>query len=372
MAWKVPFVNYPAHYRSMEAEIDAAIKEVLVNGDLILRRHVREFEEGMASFLGVKHCIGVHCCTDALHLSLRAAGIGPGDEVITVAHTFVATIAAIVHSGATPVLVDIADDFNMDPDLLEDAVTARTRGIIPVDFNGRVCDMEKIMGVADRHGLTVIEDSAQALGGTFDGKKAGAFGLSGCFSFYPAKLLGAAGDAGLVCTNDAAFADRIRLFRDHGRKNKDELAFYGFNSRLDNLQAAILNVKLKYLESWIHRRREIAEQYFSGLEGVPGVVLPPRSGGRHYDVYQNFVLRVSERDVLATFLKENGIEIIISNPIPVHFQKGLGLSHFRLPKTERFAEEVISIPNIPELSREQIDYVIQTIRSFYLQEMGRR
>jgi len=372
MEYKVPFVNYPAHYRSMEAEIDAAIKEVLSQGDLILRRHVREFEENMAAFLGVKHCVGVHCCTDALHLSLRAAGIGPGDEVITVAHTFVATIGAIVHAGATPVLVDVADDFNMDLDHLEVAVTPRTRAVIPVDFNGRVCDMEKIMAAAERHGLVVIEDSAQALGGMFDGKKAGSFGLSGCFSFYPAKLLGAAGDAGLVSTNDAKFADTIRLLRDHGRKGKDELVFYGFNSRLDNLQAAILNVKLKYVPGWIARRREIAERYFAGLEGVPGVVLPPRSGGRYFDVYQNFVLRVEGRDGLSNSLRDNGVEVIISNPIPIHFQKGLGLSHFRLPNTERFAREVISIPNIPELSSEQIDYVIDSIRNHYMAGMGRK
>jgi len=365
MAYKVPFVNYPAHYRSMEAEIDAAIKEVLSQGDLILRRHVREFEEKMAALLGVEYCVGVHCCTDALHLSLRAAGIGPSDEVITVAHTFVATISAIVHSGATPVLVDVAEDFNMDPECLERAVTSRTRAVIPVDFNGRVCNMEKIMAVTERHGLTIIEDSAQALGGTFDGKKAGSFGLSGCFSFYPAKLLGAAGDAGLVSTNDLEFAETIRLLRDHGRKEKDELVFYGFNSRLDNLQAAILNVKLNYVPRWIARRREIAERYFAGLADVPGVLLPPRTGGRYFDVYQNFVLRVEDRNRLADHLREKGVEVIVSNPIPVHFQKGLNLSHFKLPNTERFANEVISIPNIPELTDDQIDYVIETVRNFY-------
>jgi len=366
MTYRVPFVGYIAQYKSLEKEIDAAVKEVLANGDLILRRQVQDFENDMASFLGVKYAIGTSSGTDALHLSLLAAGIGQGDEVITVAHTFVASIAAIVHSRATPVLVDVGDDMNMDGSQLEKAISKRTKAILSVHLNGHLCDIAKIMAVAQEHNLLLIEDAAQALGATFDGRKAGSFGLAGCFSFYPAKLLGAAGDAGLVSTSDKGIADQVRYLRDHGRRTKDELVTYGFTNRLDNLQAAILGVKLKHVPVWIKRRREIADLYFNGLSGIPGVTLPPRSNGHFSDVYQNYVLRVSQRDRLTAYLKEQGVETIISNPIPVHHQPGLGLSHFRLPNTERLAEEVISIPLFPELDNGQVEYVIQVIREFYL------
>lgn len=366
MTYRVPFVSYIAQYKGLEREIDAAIKEVLSKGDLILRHHVQDFEDDMASFLGVKYSVGVSSGTDALHLSLLAVGIGQGDEVITVAHTFVASIAAIVHSRATPVLVDVGDDMNMDAAQIEKAISPRTKAILPVHLNGHLCHMKKLITIAQEHRLLIIEDSAQALGATFDGKKAGSFGVAGCFSFYPAKLLGAAGDAGLVSTNDKGIADQIRYLRDHGRRTKDELVTYGFTNRLDNLQAAILGVKLKHVPAWIKRRREIAELYFSGLSGIPGVRLPPRSDEHFSDVYQNYVLRVSQRDSLAAHLKEKGVETIISNPIPVHHQPGLRLSHFHLPNTERLAKEVISIPLIPEIDNGQVAYVIQTIRDFYL------
>jgi dTDP-4-amino-4,6-dideoxygalactose transaminase len=226
--------------------------------------------------------------------------------------------------------------------------------------------MEKLMKIAAGHKLAVIEDAAQGLGSALDGKKGGSFGLTGCFSFYPAKLLGAAGDAGLVSTNDEEIAIRIRIYRDHGRRTKEELVCYGFTGRLDNLQAAILQVKFKCVPEWIRRRREIADLYNRGLAGVKGVKLPPRSDGPFFDTYQNYVLRVSQRDRLAAHLSEKGIETIISNPIPVHRQPALGLSHFSLPYTEQLAEEVISIPMYPELRNDQVEYVIQTIAGFYM------
>jgi len=366
MTYKVSFVGYVAQYKSLEKEIDAAIKEVLSKGDLILRRQVQDFEDTMASFLGVKYAVGVSSGTDALHLALRSAGLVRGDEVITVAHTFVASIAAIVHCGATPVLVDVGDDMNMDVNQVEKAISQKAKAILPVHLNGRLCDMGELMKVAQKHNLIVIEDAAQALGATFDGKKGGSFGLAGCFSFYPAKLLGAAEDAGLVATNDKVLADKVHFLRDHGRRGKDELIGYGFTNRLDNLQAAILNVKMKYVPRWIQRRREIADFYYNELSDIPDVKLPPRSDEHFVDVYQNYVLRVSERDRLASYLREKGVETIISNPIPVHHQRALGLSHFHLPYTEQLAKEVISIPLIPELSDEQVEYVIQTIRDFYI------
>jgi len=259
MAYKVPFVDYPLHYHRMEGEIDAAIKEVLSRGDLILREQLKRFEEDIADFIGTKYAVGVSSGTDALILSLRAAGIGPGDEVITVAHTFVATIAAIMHCGATPVLVDIGDGYNMNVDLLERAITPKTRAVIPVHLNGRMCDMNRVMEISKEHRLIVIEDAAQALGASVDGRRSGTSGLTGCFSFYPAKILGCAGDGGLVATNSDDMAAKIRLYRDHGtNRATGDILFYGFTNRLDNLQAAILNVKLKYLPQWIERRRELA------------------------------------------------------------------------------------------------------------------
>ncbi|MBA7623050.1 dTDP-3-amino-3,6-dideoxy-alpha-D-galactopyranose transaminase [subsurface metagenome] len=338
---------------------------MLSKGDLILRYQVQEFEDSMAFFLGAKYAVGVSSGTDALHLALRAAGVGMGDEVITVAHTFVASIAAIVHCGATPVLVDVGDDMNIDVTQIERVISPKTKAILPVHLNGRLCHMGELMKIAQKQNLMVIEDAAQALGATFDGRKGGSFGLAGCFSFYPAKLLGAAGDAGLVSTNDNEIANRVRLLRDHGRQTKDQLVAYGFTNRLDNLQAAILNVKLKYVLGWIQRRREIADLYYSGLSDIPGVKLPPRSDDRFFDVYQNYVLRVSKRDNFASYLREKGIETIISNPIPVHHQQALGLSHFQLPNTEQLAKEVISIPLIPEIDNEQVEYVIQAIHNFY-------
>ena len=365
--YKVPFVNYPEHYRRLWDEIMGVITEVFSRGDLILRDQLRQFEENMASFVGVKHAVGLNSGTDALYLSLRAAGLGPGDEVITVAHTFVATVAVVIHLGATPVLVDVDEDYNIDVDLVEEAVTARTKAIILVHLNGRLCDMERLMAIAHKHNLIIIEDAAQALGATFDGKKAGSVGLTGCFSFYPAKILGGAGDGGLVVTNDRELAEKIHLLRDHGQQRETgEILFYGFNSRLDNMQAAILDVKLKYLPRWIERRRELASLYEEGLSGLPQIKTPPPpQQGRYFDVYTNYVVRAQERDELVAYLKQHSIEILISWPKPMHQQEGLGLGHFHLPETERVSREVISLPLYPELADEKVEYVIESIHSFY-------
>jgi len=366
MSYKVPFVGYKIQYQNLKEEIDEAVKSVLNRGDLILRKDVEEFEKNLSSFLGVKYAVGVNSGTDALIFALKAAGIGPGDEVITVSHTFVASIASIIHVGATPVLIDVREDFNMDVNKIEEAVTPRTRAILPVHLNGRVCQMDKIMEIAKSHNLIVIEDAAQALGAKFNGEMAGSFGSAGCFSFYPAKLLGAAGDAGVVVTNNEEIAEKIRLFRNHGQK-PPEIICYGWTSRLDNLQAAILNVKLKYLPEWIKRRREIAEIYNKGLADISQVKLPPTpdSDERYFDIYQNYVLKVQKRDELFAFLKEKGVETLIKDPIAVHRHPNLELSHFHLPYTEQLAKEVISLPLYPELTNEQIQYVIDCVKEFY-------
>jgi dTDP-4-amino-4,6-dideoxygalactose transaminase len=367
MNYRVPFVAYPEHYRRLSQEIDCAIKRVLTGGDLILRDDVSRFEKGIASFLDMTHAVGTNSCTDAMIMSLRAAGIGPGDEVITVSHTFVATVAAIVHCGARPILIDIGQDFNMDMACVEAAVSPQTRAIMPVHLNGRCCDMDMLMVIAQKHNLIVMEDAAQALGASVDGKKASTFGLAGCFSFYPAKLLGAFGDAGTVISNDERLAGQVRLLRDHGRETKDDIGLFGFNSRLDNLQAAILNVKLRYVPQWIERRREIAGLYHQGLSHIEQLVLPPPpdTAGRYFDVYQNYVIRSQERERLIEHLTRRSIEILVSLSKPVHRQAALGLDHFILPVTEQVSEEVLSLPMYPELSNEQVEYVINSVSEFY-------
>jgi dTDP-4-amino-4,6-dideoxygalactose transaminase len=367
MAYKVPFVNYSLEYRNLEKEINEVIRDVLARGDLILRKDVEEFENNLASFVGTKYAVGVNSGTDALIFSLRAANIGSGDEVITVSHTFVASIASIVHVGAKPILVDVKEDFLIDVNQIESAITPKTKAIMPVHLNGRVCQMDKIIEIAKKYNLIVIEDAAQALGAKFQGRAAGSFGVAGCFSFYPAKLLGAAGDGGAVVTNDENIAEKIRLLRNHGQKTKTEIVCYGETSRLDNLQAAILNVKFKYLPDWIERRREIATLYNKDLTEISEIKLPPapNSDPKYFDIYQNYVLRAQKRDELYSFLKEKGVETLIKDPIAVHHHPNLGLTHFSLPYTEKLANEVISLPIYPELTQEQIDYVINCLKEFY-------
>lgn len=368
MVYSVPFVNYPEHYRRMWNEVIGAISEALSRGDLLLRGQLKQFEQDIASFIGVKYAVGLNSGTDAMFLSLKAAGIGPRDEVITVAHTFVATITVIVNCGAKPILVDVGEDMNMDVEQVEQKISPKTKAILPVDLNGRLCDMGKLTKIAHEHNLILIEDAAQALGANFNGKKGGSFGLTGCFSLYPAKILGAAGDGGFATTNDEEMYEKISLLRDHGQDRKTgKILFYGFNSRLDNVQAAILNVKLKYLPKWIERRREIAKIYHEGLSDLSEVKLlpPPTATGPYYDVYQNYVIRVKDRDELVKFLEKNGVETMVSWRIPNHLQPALNLDHFSLPRTVKLSNEVLSLPMYPELTDEQVHYVIDVIHDFY-------
>lgn len=368
MNWKVRYIDYPRQYRKMRNDILQTIDTVLSRGDVMLRQQLRDFEANLARFVGTEYAIGTSNCTDALHLTLRAAGIGPGHEVITVSHTFVATAAAIHHAGATPVLVDIGDDHNMNMDLLEAALSSRTRAIIPVHLNGRVCDMSKLMALAERCGLLVIEDSAQALGGSFRDKKGGAFGLAGCFSFYPAKLLGAYGDAGAVVTSDREIADKVRVMRDHGRLPTGDLIGWSFNCRMDNLHAAVLDLKLKQLPTWINRRREIAGLYHEQLVDLPQLVLPPPpvDDDTYFDVFQNYEIETQDRDRLRAYLQEQGVETMIPwGGKGVHQFPALGLTHFRLPRTERIFQRALMLPMHCELDDEQVLYVAKKIHSFY-------
>jgi len=365
---KVPFVAYGLQYKNLKTEIDSAMQDVLGRGDLIMRKDNEEFEEKLAKFVGTKYAIGLNSGTDALFFALIASGIGKGDEVITVSHTFVASFATIAQVGATPILVDVGEDFEMDTSKIEEAITEKTKAIIPVHLNGRMTNMDKVMEIAKKHNLIVIEDAAQALGAKHNGKKAGSIGWAGCFSFYPAKILGCFGDGGGLTTNDENLAEKVRLLRDHGQKTKTEILCYGWNSRLDNLQAAVLNVKLNYLESWLNKRREIAKIYQEGLKNVSQIKLPnaPEKNGEYFDVFQNYVLKVEKRDELFSYLKENGVETLMKDPVTNHSHKALNVSHFNLPITDRLAKEVISLPMYPELTDEQVQYVIKCVKDFYV------
>lgn len=369
MDWKVRYIDYPTHFRNLEAGIMDTVRTVLARGDLILRRQLRDFEEHFASFVGTKYAVGVSNCTDGMRLALIAAGVGPGDEVITVSHTFVATAAAIRHVGATPVFVDIGADHNVDVDLLQEAITPRTSAILPVHLNGRLCEMGRLMAIAEQYGLVVVEDSAQALGASYDGRKAGAFGLAGAFSFYPAKVLGAFGDAGAVVTDDKRIAERVRRLRDHGRTPDGDIAEWAFNCRMDNLHAAILDYKLQFVPQWIARRREIAHLYHEGLSGIPGLTLPPppTMDGPFFDVFQNCEIEAEDRDRLVRHLQAQGVETLIPwGGKGVHQWPALGMNHFRLPRTERMFQRVLMLPMYPELRNEDVQYVIGVMRGFYL------
>jgi len=366
LSYRVPFVDPREHYRRLKSEIDFAITDTLARGDLVLREQLRDFERNLADFVGVKYAVGVNSCYHALHFSLLAAGIGPGDEVITVAHTFVATVSAIVHAGAKPVLIDVRKDYNMDPDLLEAAITPRTKAILPVHLNGRVCEMDGIQAIADKHGLIVIEDAAQALGATFKGKKAGSFGLAGCFSFYPFKALGGLGDGGAVTTNNPEFARIVTLLRFNGEdRQTGEFHYHGYTALLDNVQAAVLNVKLRLLPEWIQHRRSIAKLYHEKLVGIEDVVLPHFAEEQHFDSFQNYVIRTKQRDELREYLRAQGIETLVHWPKPMWEHKGLALENPDLRETVSICREVVSLPMSAETTPEQVEIVGQSLRDFF-------
>jgi len=367
MEYRVRFVEPDVHYRRIKEEIDSTIQDVLARGDLVYRDQLRQFERDLASYVGTKYAVGVSSGYHALHLSMFAAGIGPGDEVIVPAHTFVASVSAIIHTGAEPVLVDVGKDYNIDVDAVERAVTPRTKAVMPVHLNGRVCHMDQLMPIAEEHNLTVIEDAAQALGATFNKKCAGSFGLAGCFSFYPFKVLGAFGDAGAVTTNDEDLAVKIGRLRHNGEdRQTGEYHYHGYSCLMDNLQAAILSVKLKYLPDWLGRRRQIADMYHEGLSRLGDLRLPHFMENENQDIFQNYVVRTRRRDELVKHLKSNGVETLIHWPKPMWHHRGLGLITDNLPETEAICREVLSLPMNGEISDENVRYVTESIRSFFL------
>jgi len=363
--WQVPYINLGKQFHCLEQELTAEFKRVMTNGEFILRDDVKKFEENMTSYLQVKHIIGVNSGTDALYLAVEALGIQPNDEIITVANTFVATATSIVRRGAKPVFIDICDDFNMDVDQIEKRITDKTKAIIPVHLNGRSCKMDVLEQLAKKYDLDIIEDAAQSLGTEYQNKKVGSYGDLGCFSLHPLKSLSCAGDGGFISTNDDKLAEKLRILRDHGQKEKGEFLCFGFNSRLDNLQAAILNVKMRNFQNNILRRREIAETYQNSFEGLPLTLPPKPSIGEHYDTYTSYVIRTDKRDDLLKHLRSNGIEAFVHIPKPLYKHSGLKLKDAHLVKNERICSENLSIPIYPELSSEEINYVTNNIHNFF-------
>lgn len=369
MSHNVPFVDPKKNYQSIKKEIDEAYFDVMSNGDLIDRRHLKSFEENLARFVGTRYAVGLNSGYDALHMSLRAAGIGPGDEVIVPAHTFVATASAVVNVGATPVLVDVAKDFNINIDLIEAAITDRTRALMPVHLSGHMANMVRVMEIADQYNLIVIEDACQSLGASLNGKKAGSWGLTGCWSFYPFKMLGGYGDGGAITTDDpdvALFARRMR-FNGEDRET-GEYHGHGFTCLLDNLQAAFLDIKLRHLPAWITRRKEIAQRYRAALSNLPDLMLPHYDYPGYDDVYQNYTVRSKQGDAFSEYLKSHGIGILTQFRKPYYKHMALKLVDRGFPETEALSREVCSLPMNSEISNEQIDYVIKTVRSFYGRE----
>jgi dTDP-4-amino-4,6-dideoxygalactose transaminase len=362
--------NPREQYLAHQSEIDAAIARVLAKGWYILGEEVRAFESEFAAYLGVRHGVGVGSGTDALHLALAACDIGAGDEVITVSHTAVATVAAIEMAGATPVLVDVEPAFfTLDPEKLEAAITPRTKAIIPVHLYGQPADLDRIVDIAGHNNLRVIEDCSQAHGATYKGARVGSFGDIGCFSFYPTKNLGAIGDGGLLVTDDTPLAERARLLREYGWAERYVSNISGWNSRLDELQAAVLRVKLPHLDEDNAARARIAHRYADALSDC-GMILPTeRAGSTH--VFHLFVIRSERRDELQTFLAEKGVGALVHYRVPVHWQPAY---QERLPgrenlkNTETISAEILSLPIYPELDEGQIDSVIAAVKSFALSE----
>jgi dTDP-4-amino-4,6-dideoxygalactose transaminase len=362
----IPCSNPSAQYQAHKAEIDTAIQRVLDKGWYILGEETRAFEAEFAAYIGVAHGIGVGNGTDALHVALAACGIGPGDEVITVSHTAVATVVAIELCGATPVLVDIEPDyFTLDPVKLEAAISPRTKAIIPVHLYGQPADLAPILEIAQRHGLRIIEDCAQAHGALYHGQRVGAWGDIACFSFYPTKNLGALGDGGMLVTNDPALAERARLLREYGWAERHTSQISGWNSRLDEIQAAVLRVKLRHLDKDNGKRARLAAVYDESLANTSLVL--PRQRSKTTHIRHLYVVRSSKREKLQTFLKKHGIGVLVHYPVPVHLQpayRQLVRTGADLKETERAAGEVLSLPMYPELSEKEIQRVSELIRSF--------
>lgn len=366
---RIPFVDIAASHREIKTQILDAVSSVVDHGLFILGPDVEAFEKEFAEACGTRFAVGVNSGTDALVLALRVLGIGVGDEVITTPNSFVASAACIALVGARPVFVDVRDDLNIDPELVESAITENTRAILPVHLTGRPAEMNQIMEIATRRGLHVVEDAAQAVLAKYHGKRIGSIGTAACFSFHPLKTLSACGDGGAVTTNDEGLASRLKELRNIGLKSRENCVEWSGNSRLDTLQAAILRVKMKSVDSWTDGRRRNAALYRQALHGIdPEHVQVPVDQSHEYAVYHTFVIQASRRDELATYLAGRGIGTAVHYPVPIHLQaaaRGLGYREGSFPVAERQARRILSLPVYPELSEDQVGYVAQSIKDFF-------
>jgi len=367
MADKIPYLDLPAQIRSVRKEIDAAIGRTIDNCSFCLGPDVVQFEKDFAKFIGAEHCAGFNSGTSALHVAMLLLGVGPGDEVVTTPFTFVATSWAISYAGAKPVYVDIDEaTMNLDPKLMERAITPRTKVVMPVHLYGHPFDLDPILAICRKHGLPLVEDTAQAHGAKYNGKTAGAFGDISCFSFYPGKNLGACGEGGALVTNNAAFDQRARSLREHGstvRYYHDEV---GYNYRMEGIQGAVLGVKLKHLARWTAERRRVAHRYHELLSGTPLEL--PREAGYAESAYHLYVVRHPRRDELKAHLEANGVGCALHYPLPLHLQKcyaGLGYQPGDFPVAEKAAQECLSLPIFPELTDVQIQRVVEVIKQFF-------
>lgn len=362
----VPFLDLKAQVDELRGDLQVAFDRVLDSGWYVLGKEVKAFEHEFAEYCEVEHCVGVGNGLEALHLILHAYGISPGDEVIVPSNTYIATWLAVSHSGATPIPVEPDERYyNIDPNLIEAAITSRTKAIMPVHIYGHPAEMDPIMELADKYGLKVIEDAAQSHGARYKGRRVGSLGHAAGFSFYPGKNLGAFGDGGAVITNDADLAEKIRILRNYGSRIKYQNEVIGYNSRLDEMQAAFLRVKLKKLDEWNARRNELASQYIEGLKSTPSLILPQTMDWAEH-VWHLFVVRYSRRNELQDKLKKSDIETMIHYPIPPHLQntyKGLGITKGNLPIAESIHREVLSLPIGPSLTDTQVEHVVAICNS---------
>ena len=365
---EIPFFLTKPQYLTIKDELDAAVQRVLDTSFFVLGQELTAFEAAWADYLGVARAVGVGSGTEAIHLALRALDIGPGDEVLTVSHTAVATTVAISSTGATPVFVDIdPHTYTMDCTDLERRITPRSKAIVPVHLYGHPAEMDRVLPLAEHHGLVVVEDAAQAHGAAYRGRRCGTLGAAGAFSFYPTKNLGAYGDGGAVITNDTALAERLVLLRNYGWSERYYSAIKGYNSRLDELQAAVLGAKLPYLDSWNARRRRLAALYTATLAGDAGesTIRVPTEAAWAAHTYHLYVVRVPERDRVQAGLRERGIATQVHYPVPVHLQEAyrdLGYVSGSLPHTEQAAAEILSLPLYPELTDDDVQYVAAALR----------
>jgi dTDP-4-amino-4,6-dideoxygalactose transaminase len=365
---KIPFFNYPHVFQQQKNEIIASMMNVMERGAFILQDELFQFEKEIARFVNSKYAVGVANGTESMFIALTAAGIGRADEVILCSHTYIATASAVHFTGATPVLVDCGEDRLIDPVAVENAITSKTKAIMPTHLNGRTCDMDKLQAIADKHELIIIEDAAQALGSKFKGRCAGTFGFAGSVSLYPAKVLGCFGDGGILFTNNEKTYKQLLKLHDHGRDESGMVVTWGVNSRLDTLNAAVLLPKLKNFPNEIIKRRKLAKIYADNLKDVHELKLPsgPDADNDHFDIYQNYEIEAEKRDELREHLKNNGIGSIIQwGGTPVHKFNGLGLPEKCLPVVEKFFKKCFLLPMNTSLSDDDVCYICEIIRKFY-------